>query len=97
MRLWRDTRLVWGRKGGDERAGLRRDAADRKSASRSAAGAWKPAAGRKTVAIRRQALYRMLHKTGNPTYSSFMGILGALGLRIGESTWRNRLRNPNRK
>jgi probable addiction module antidote protein len=32
--------------------------------------------------VAREALYRMLHKTGNPTYSSFMGILGALGLRI---------------
>ena len=32
--------------------------------------------------VSREALYRMLHKGGNPTYSSFMGILGALGLRI---------------
>lgn len=32
--------------------------------------------------VAREALYRMLHKTGNPTYSSFMGVLGALGLRI---------------
>jgi probable addiction module antidote protein len=32
--------------------------------------------------VAREALYRMLHKAGNPTYSSFMGILGALGLRL---------------
>jgi probable addiction module antidote protein len=32
--------------------------------------------------VSREALYRMLRRTGNPTYSSLMGILGALGLRI---------------
>jgi probable addiction module antidote protein len=32
--------------------------------------------------VAREALYRMLRKTGNPTYSSLMGILNALGLRI---------------
>ena len=32
--------------------------------------------------VAREALYRMLRKTGNPTYSSLMGILYALGLRI---------------
>jgi probable addiction module antidote protein len=32
--------------------------------------------------VAREALYRMLHESGNPTYVSLMGILGALGLRI---------------
>jgi probable addiction module antidote protein len=32
--------------------------------------------------VAREALYRMLRNTGNPTYSSFMGILKAVGLRI---------------
>jgi probable addiction module antidote protein len=32
--------------------------------------------------VAREALYRMLQKEGNPTYSNFMGILGALGLKI---------------
>ena len=32
--------------------------------------------------VAREALYRMLRMTGNPTYSNFMGILSALGLRI---------------
>jgi probable addiction module antidote protein len=32
--------------------------------------------------VAREALYRMLCGTGNPTYSSLTGILSALGLRI---------------
>ncbi|MGO9261488.1 MAG: addiction module antidote protein [Bryobacteraceae bacterium] len=32
--------------------------------------------------VAREALYRMLRDTGNPTYSNFVRILGALGLRI---------------
>ena len=32
--------------------------------------------------VAREALYRMLRKSGNPTYSSLTGILNALGLRI---------------
>jgi|SRR5882672_11424266 len=32
--------------------------------------------------VAREALYRMLRKTGNPTFSSFMGILNAIGLKI---------------
>jgi probable addiction module antidote protein len=32
--------------------------------------------------VAREALYRMLHRSGNPTFGSFMGILSALGLKI---------------
>jgi probable addiction module antidote protein len=32
--------------------------------------------------VAREALYRMLSKTGNPTYGSFTGVLNALGLRM---------------
>jgi len=32
--------------------------------------------------VAREALYRMLRKSGNPTYGSFLGILNALGLRV---------------
>lgn len=32
--------------------------------------------------VAREALYRMLSKTGNPTYESFTGVLNALGLRM---------------
>jgi len=32
--------------------------------------------------VAREALYRMLRGTGNPTYSSLRGILNAVGLRI---------------
>jgi probable addiction module antidote protein len=32
--------------------------------------------------VAREALYRMLHPTGNPTYSNLTGILNALGLKI---------------
>jgi probable addiction module antidote protein len=32
--------------------------------------------------VAREALYRMLRRSGNPTFGSFMGILGALGLKI---------------
>jgi probable addiction module antidote protein len=32
--------------------------------------------------VAREALYRMLRRTGNPTYGSFLGILNALGLRV---------------
>jgi probable addiction module antidote protein len=32
--------------------------------------------------VAREALYRMLNETGNPTYTSLMGILSALGLKI---------------
>lgn len=36
----------------------------------------------KEAGISREAIYRMLCESGNPTYSSFTGILRALGLRI---------------
>jgi probable addiction module antidote protein len=32
--------------------------------------------------VTREAIYRMLRKTGNPRYTSFIGILGALGLKL---------------
>jgi probable addiction module antidote protein len=32
--------------------------------------------------VAREALYRMLSRSGNPTFDSFMGILSALGLKI---------------
>jgi probable addiction module antidote protein len=32
--------------------------------------------------VAREALYRMLNKTGNPTFKSLMGILAALGVKI---------------
>jgi probable addiction module antidote protein len=32
--------------------------------------------------VAREALYRMLCRSGNPTFGSFMGILSALGLKI---------------
>lgn len=32
--------------------------------------------------VAREALYRMLRKSGNPTYNSLMGVLNAVGLRI---------------
>src|SRR2546430_11043289 len=32
--------------------------------------------------VAREALYRMLRKGGNPTYTSLMGILNALGLKV---------------
>ena len=32
--------------------------------------------------VAREALYRMLRKSGNPTYNSLMGVLNAIGLRI---------------
>lgn len=32
--------------------------------------------------VAREALYRMLHRSGNPTFGNFMGILSALGLKI---------------
>lgn len=32
--------------------------------------------------VTREALYRMLHKAGNPTYASLVGILNALGLKM---------------
>jgi len=31
--------------------------------------------------VSRESLYRMMSETGNPTYSSLEGILGALGLK----------------
>lgn len=41
--------------------------------------------------VAREALYRMLCDTGNPTYGNFVKILGALGLRISFSpaAWAN--------
>jgi probable addiction module antidote protein len=35
-----------------------------------------------SAGVAREAIYRMLRRTGNPTYTSLMGILSALGLRI---------------
>ena len=35
-----------------------------------------------TAGVAREAIYRMLRRTGNPTYSNFMGILDALGLTL---------------
>jgi probable addiction module antidote protein len=32
--------------------------------------------------VAREALYRMLRKSGNPTYNSFVGVLNAIGVRI---------------
>lgn len=32
--------------------------------------------------VAREALYRMLRKSGNPTYNSFVGVLSAIGVRI---------------
>jgi probable addiction module antidote protein len=49
-----------------------RDVAEARQMTRVAEGA----------GVAREALYRMLNETGNPTYSSLMGILSALGLRI---------------
>ena len=35
-----------------------------------------------SAGVSRESVYRMLSKTGNPRYSSLIGILGALGLKI---------------
>ena len=35
-----------------------------------------------SAGVAREALYRMLRRKGNPTYSSLIGILSALGLKI---------------
>jgi probable addiction module antidote protein len=32
--------------------------------------------------VAREALYRMLSKSGNPTYRNFKGVLNALGIRL---------------
>ena len=32
--------------------------------------------------VAREALYRMLNKSGNPTYNSLRGVLNALGIRM---------------
>src|SRR5437016_10418647 len=49
-----------------------RDVAEARQMTRVAEGA----------GVAREALYRMLRKTGNPTFSSLMGVLAALGLTI---------------
>ena len=45
-----------------------------------------------SAGVAREALYRMLRSEGNPTYSSLMGVLDALGLKIVFAP-----SNPNRR
>ena len=40
----------------------------------------------KDAGVAREALYRMLSDTGNPTYSSLSSVLAALGLRLAVTT-----------
>jgi probable addiction module antidote protein len=49
-----------------------RDVAEARQMARVAEGA----------GVAREALYRMLRKSGNPTYNSLVGVLNAVGLRI---------------
>lgn len=49
-----------------------RDVAEAGQVSRVARGA----------GVRRESVYRMLRRTGNPRYSSLLGVLETLGLRI---------------
>jgi probable addiction module antidote protein len=49
-----------------------RDVAEARQMARVAEGA----------GVAREALYRMLRKSGNPTYTSLVGVLNAVGLRI---------------